>query len=100
MTEEILTPFDAAEYLDTPERIAAYLEVALEEAGDDPVVIAQALGTIGRARGLSDLARETGLTRQALAKAFGANGNPRLSTLVAMLKAVGLRLSVEARAAA
>ena len=100
MTQEKTTQFVAADYLDSPEMIAVYLDGMLEEAGDDPAAIALALRTITQARGVTELAQETGLTRQALNKSFGANGNPCLSTLVATLKAMGLRLSIEPRAAA
>lgn len=87
-------PFDPADVLDTPEAIAAYLEDAFAEG--DPAQIAAALGVVARAKGLSGLARETGLTRVGLQKALSVNGDPRLTTLSKVLVALGLRLSIQA----
>lgn len=87
------TPFDAADYLNDKEDIAAYLEVALE--GGDLPTITQALGTIARARGMSDVARQAGVTREGLYKAFSETGDPKLSTLLGTLQALGLKLSVK-----
>lgn len=87
-------PFDVTEYLDSPEMIAAYIEAALEE--NDPAFIARAIGDVARAMGMSALARETGLQRESLYKAFGEHGNPTLDTLTKVFKAMGLRLSVTA----
>ena len=86
--------FDAAEYLDSPEMIAAYLEAAFEEG--DMALIRTALSDVVRAKGVQDLAEATGLTRAALYKAVGENGNPTLSTLLAMTKALGVKLSIAA----
>ena len=72
------TRFDSAEYLDSAEAISAYLEEALET--DDPAFITQALGTVARARGMSQIAKETGLSRESLYKALSAEGNPEFST--------------------
>ena len=68
--------WDVADFVKTPEQQAAYLEAALEDG--DPALIAAAIGDITRARGMSDLARETGVTRNALYKAFKDGGNPTL----------------------
>ena len=86
-------PFDAAEVLNSDERIAAYLEEAFEEG--NPAVIASALGTVARARNFSRVARDTGLTRETLYKALSAEGNPTLSTLTAVTKALGFHLSIK-----
>jgi probable addiction module antidote protein len=91
--EKITTrPWDSAEHLQTHEDIAAYLDAALEEAGDDPAFIAQALGTIARARGMSQLAQETGLGRQALYRALSPGGNPTLETVLKVIQALGIKL--------
>jgi probable addiction module antidote protein len=87
--------WDAAEHLKTDEDTAAYLEAALEEG--DSALVAAALGDIARARGMSDLARETGLGRESLYKALSAEGNPELSTILKVVKALGLRLHAVAR---
>lgn len=86
-------PFDAAEFLETDEDIAAYLKEVFE-AGD-PALITAALGAVARARGISGIARETGLNREALYRALSPEGNPTLSTLTAVTKSLGFRLSVE-----
>ena len=77
---ETFARYDTADYLTDDDRIAAYLEAVIEEAGDDPVQIAQALGTVARARNMSQLARDTGLTREGLYKALSAEGNPSFAT--------------------
>jgi probable addiction module antidote protein len=86
-------PFDAAEYLETEEDIAAYLKEVFE-SGDAPLMTA-ALGTVARARGISGIAKQTGLTRETLYRAFSPEGNPTLSTLTAVTDALGFRLSIE-----
>ncbi len=72
--------------------MARYFELCLEEAGDDPAFIANALGNIARAKGMSRLARETGLGRESLYKALSGEGNPRFSTILKVVSALGLRL--------
>jgi probable addiction module antidote protein len=84
-------PFDPANYLDSDEARAAYMTEAL--ATNDPAFIADALGVVARARGMSQVARDTGLSRESLDRALSADGNPELSTLVQVLRALGLRLS-------
>lgn len=86
-------PFEAAEYLDSPEMISAYLEAALEDG--DPALFAAALGDIAKARGMSEIARGAGVTREALYKALSEKGDPRLSTLFGVIKALGLKVRVE-----
>ena len=83
---------DSADYIDTPEAVAAFLEAALEDG--DPQIIAATLGDIARSKGMAMMAERTGLAREALYKSLSADGNPRLTTLVSVLKAMGLRLSV------
>jgi probable addiction module antidote protein len=86
------TPYDSADYLKSDEAILAYLEEALET--DDPAFIAQALGTVARARGMSEIAKNTGLSRESLYKALSAEGNPEFSTVIRVMKALGLKFSV------
>ena len=85
-----LRPFDAARYLDSEEMIQLYLEEALEIG--DPAFIAQALGTIARARGMSKVAKTSGLSRESLYKALGPNGNPEFATILRVIDSLGLRL--------
>jgi probable addiction module antidote protein len=89
-----LSRWDAAEILETPESIAAYLEAALEE--NDPAFLTHALGVVARAQGMSKIADEAGVTREALYKALSAEGDPRLSTFLGVLRALGLRLDIRA----
>ncbi|GAO53754.1 MULTISPECIES: addiction module antidote protein [unclassified Novosphingobium] len=92
-----LRPFDPATYLETEEDILFYLEAAME--GNDPKHIAAALGNVARSKGMSEIARKSGLGRQALYTALSEDGNPTLATLVAVLHALGLELTVQKRAA-
>lgn len=87
-------PWDPAEHLDTPEAIAAYLDAAMEEG--DSALIAAALGDVARARGMTQMARDTGVTREALYRALSPDGNPEFSTVLKVVKSLGLRLSVAA----
>ena len=90
---ETFSRWDAADHLRTRTQIAAYLEACMEEGGDDPAFIAAALGDIARARGMSQLARATGLTREGLYKSLAADGNPSLGTILKVMKALGLKLT-------
>jgi probable addiction module antidote protein len=83
-------PFDPAAYLDSPEAMLAYLDGAF--ADGDINEITDALGVVARARGMSQLAEETGLTRQALYKALRGEGNPEFATVLKVVRALGLRL--------
>lgn len=83
-------PWDAAEHLETEEDMAAYLEAALEDG--DSSLVAAALGDIARAKGMTEIARETGLGRESLYKALSADGNPEFSTILKVIHALGLRL--------
>lgn len=84
------TAWDPAEYLGAPKAVAAYLEAAFEDG--DPALIAAALGDVARAQGMSKLARQAGVTREALYKALSPTGDPRLSTLVGVMKALGIKI--------
>jgi probable addiction module antidote protein len=88
------TLYDTADYLDSPESIAAYIEAAFEDG--DPALITHALGGVARAKGMSQLARDAGVTREALYKALTADGDPKLSTFIGVLKALGMRLTARA----
>ena len=90
------TPFDAALYLDTPEAQAEVLNDALETG--DAAYIANALGVIARARGMTQVARETGVTREALYKSLSLDGDPKLTTLLGVLKSLGFTLSAHTTA--
>ncbi|HJS12762.1 MAG TPA: addiction module antidote protein [Sphingopyxis sp.] len=91
------TRFDPADYIETAEDVRFYLEAAME--GNDAKHIASALGDVARSKGMSEIARKTGLGRQALYNALSENGNPTLETLTAVLDALGLQLSVQPKAA-
>ena len=83
--------FDSARHLKTEEDIALYLQAILEE--NEPGLFAHALGQVARAKGMTQLARETGLAREALYRALSAEGNPELATVMKVMKALGLHLS-------
>jgi probable addiction module antidote protein len=84
--------FDAAELLDSPEAQAAYLSEIM--AGGDPAEIAQAIGTVARARGMTAVARDAGVGRESLYKALSGEGNPEFGTIMKVLRALGLGLTV------
>jgi probable addiction module antidote protein len=90
-------PFDPARHIETEEDILYYLEAAME--GNDPKHIARALGDVARSKGMTEIAKKTGLGRQALYNALSDNGNPTLETLTSVLTALGLELTVQKRAA-
>ena len=96
MTEETFSRFDTADYLKTKADIAAYLEAVIEEGGDDPASITHALGVVARARNMSQLARDTGLTREGLCKALSADGNPGFATILKVTRSLGLKLAFHA----
>lgn len=89
-------PYDVAEQLRTPEEMAAYLDAWLAEAPDDAAGIARALGDIARAKGMSQVARDTGLSRESLYRALSESGNPSFATVLKIATALGLRLHAEA----
>jgi len=96
MAKTITTQFDVAEHLRTPEEMAAYLEACLEEAHGDATFIAKALGDIARARGMSQVARDTGLSRESLYKALSGERVPSFATILKVINALGLKLHAEA----
>lgn len=96
MTEEF-SSYDSADYLSDFGDAAAYLAATLEQ-GDDPALVAQALGTIARSGNLSELARQVGMSREGLYKALSADGNPSFATIVKVTKALGLRLHFDSAA--
>lgn len=86
-------PYDAAEFLEADEDIAAYLNAALEDG--DLSLVSAALGDIARARGMTQLAKETGVTRDGLYKALSPTGNPSFATVQKVVRALGYKLNVE-----
>lgn len=94
--KEKFSAYDTADYMKSPEDMAAYLEACMEEGGDDPTFIADALGTVARAYGMVKLAQATGLTREGLYKALSANGNPSLGTVLKVMRVLGVKLVPQA----
>ena len=90
------TSYDVAEHLRTPEDMAAYLDAWLDEAPEDAAVIARALGDIARAKGMSQVAKDAGLSRESLYRALSADGNPSFATVLKVAKALGVRLHARA----
>ena len=88
-------PFDVAEYLRTPQEMAAYLDAWLEEAPEDAAGIARALGDIARAKGMAQVAKAAGLSRESLYRARGARGNPSFATVLKVARALGVRLHAD-----
>lgn len=88
--------YDVAEQLRTPEEMAAYLDAWLMDAPDDAAGIARALGDIARAKGMTQVARDAGLSRESLYKALSENGNPSFATVLKVARALGVRLHAEA----
>jgi probable addiction module antidote protein len=89
-------PYDVAEQLRTPQEMAAYLDAWLEEAPDDAVGIARALGDIARAKGMTQVAKDTGLSRESLYRALSAEGNPGFATVLKVARALGIKLHAQA----
>lgn len=85
------TRWDAAEHLDSPEAIAAYIDAAMEDG--DPALVSAVLGDVARAMGMTQIARETGMSRESLYRALSAEGRPEFATVAKVMKALGLRLS-------
>jgi probable addiction module antidote protein len=90
------TPYDVAEHLRTPEEMAAYLDAWLEEAPDDASGIAKALGDVARAKGMSQVAKDAGLSRESLYRALSAEGNPSFATVLKVTRALGVKLHAQA----
>jgi probable addiction module antidote protein len=96
MAKTATTRYDVAEHLRTPEEMAAYLEACIEEANGDAAFIAKALGDIARAKGMSQVARDTGLSRESLYKALSGERTPGFDTILKVIGALGIKLHVEA----
>ena len=94
MTTLKLRKWDSAEHLKTDEDMAAYLEACLQESGDDAAFIAKALGNIARAKGMTQLSKDTGLGRESLYKALSGEGNPSFATILKVTHALGLKFQV------
>lgn len=90
-----LRQWDSAEHLKTDEDMVMYLEACMDEAGDDAAFIAKALGNIARAKGMTQLAKDTGLGRESLYKALSGEGNPSFGTILKVMHALGIRLHPE-----
>lgn len=93
-----LPVFDAADYLNSEQACAEYLTAVLEDG--DPALLAAALGDVARARGMSQVARDSGLAREGLYKALSGQGNPSFATVMKVLRALGLQISVQPAAGA
>lgn len=87
--------YDVSEQLRTPQEMAAYLDAWLEEAPEDAAGIARALGDIARAKGMTQVARDAGLSRESLYKALGENGNPSFATVLKVARALGVRFHAQ-----
>ncbi len=96
MAKTITTRYDVAEHLRTPEEMAAYLEACLEEANGDAAFIAKALGDIARAKGISQVARDAGLSRESLYKALSGERTPNFDTILKVISTLGIKLHAEA----
>jgi probable addiction module antidote protein len=96
MAKTKTTRYDVTEHLRTPEEMAAYLEACLEEANGDAAFIAKALGDIARAKGMSQVAREAGLSRESLYKALSGDRVPTFDTILKVISALGLKLHAKA----
>ena len=91
------TPFDAADYLDSPEMIADYLTEAF--ASEDPALITKAIGAVARAKGMSGVAEDTGLSRENLYRALGGGAKPEFATVLKVLHALGINLVAQPKVA-
>jgi len=89
--------YDVAEHLRTPKEMAAYLEACIEEADGDAAFIAKALGNIARAKGMAQVARDAGLSRESLYKALSGERSPGFDTILKVVSALGIKLHAEAK---
>jgi probable addiction module antidote protein len=96
MAKTKTSKYDVAEHLRTPEEMAAYLSVCLEETNGDAAFIAKALGDIARAKGMTQVARDAGLSRESLYKALSGERTPGFDTILKVVGALGLKLHAEA----
>ena len=99
MAKTQTTRYDVAEHLRTPEEMAAYLEASLAEANGDAALVAKALGDIARAKGMSQVARDAGLSRESLYKALSGERSPDFATILRVISALGLSLHASAEGA-
>ena len=95
MSKTKTTRYDIAEHLRTPKEMAAYLEACIEEANGDATFVAKALGDIARAKGMTKVARDAGLSRESLYKALSGERNPELGTIMKVVEALGLKLHAQ-----
>jgi probable addiction module antidote protein len=95
MSKTITTKYDVSEHLRSPEEMAAYLEACMDEADGDAAFIAKALGDIARAKGMSQVARDAGVSRESLYKALSGERTPGFDTVLKVISALGLRLHPE-----
>ena len=96
MAKTITTKYDVSEHLRTPEEMAAYLEMCIEEANGDTAFITKALGDIARAKGMTQVARDAGLSRESLYKALSGERSPEFDTILKVVSALGLKLHAAA----
>ena len=96
MSKTVTTRYDVAEHLRTPKEMAAYLQACLEEADGDAAFIAKAIGDMARAKGMSQVARDAGLSRESLYKALSGERSPDFDTILKVIGALGLKLHAEA----
>ena len=97
MMEAKAAPYDVAEFLETPEEMAAYFDACIQESDGDAAFIAKALGDIARAKGMSQVARESGLSRESLYKALSGDRSPSFDTILKVISALGLQLSASVK---
>jgi probable addiction module antidote protein len=97
MMETKTAPYDVAEFLETPEEMAAYLEACIQDSDGDAAFIAKALGDIARAKGMTQIAREAGLSRESLYKALSGDRSPNFDTILKVISALGLQLSASVK---
>jgi probable addiction module antidote protein len=96
MTDAKFSRYDSADHLETEDDVAAYLDAVMEEGGDDPTYVTRALGVVARARNISKLARDTGMSREGIYKALSEEGNPSFATVAKIAGALGLRITFAA----
>jgi probable addiction module antidote protein len=97
MMETKTAPYDVAEFLETPEEMAAYLEACIQDSDGDAAFIAKALGDIARAKGMTQIAREAGLSLESLYKALSGDRSPNFDTILKVISALGLQLSASVK---
>jgi probable addiction module antidote protein len=96
MAKTLTSKFDVSEHLRTPQEMAAYLEICLAQANGDAASVAQALGNIARAKGMAQVARDAGLSRESLYKALSGERSPGFDTILKVIGALGLTLHAQA----